>query len=107
MSSRVFLAQASTLGQMLMAVQGIWQPIVPVLQRMPRVALCALLSIVQLQGCATNQQHRADDAAADAAAAVYVARRGWHIDIGFAVTDLEPPLAAIASDFPRAQSVLL
>ena len=36
---------------------------------------------------------------------IYVARRGWHIDIGFAVADLLPPLASVAEEFPHAQSL--
>jgi hypothetical protein len=31
---------------------------------------------------------------------VFVARRGWHIDIGFAASDLEPPLSSLATEFP-------
>jgi hypothetical protein len=34
---------------------------------------------------------------------IYVARRKWHVDIGFAVKDLEPPLRSLAADFPDAQ----
>jgi hypothetical protein len=37
---------------------------------------------------------------------VIVVRRGWHIDVGFAVTDLEPPLRSIASDLPQARFIL-
>lgn len=32
---------------------------------------------------------------------IYVARRGWHIDIGFGASDLTLPLAAVAADFPN------
>jgi hypothetical protein len=31
---------------------------------------------------------------------IYVARRGWHIDIGFAQADLKPPLNSLAAEFP-------
>jgi hypothetical protein len=31
---------------------------------------------------------------------IYVARRGWHIDVGFARSDLEPPLNLVAAEFP-------
>jgi hypothetical protein len=31
---------------------------------------------------------------------IYVARRGWHIDIGVAQADLEPPLNSLAAEFP-------
>jgi hypothetical protein len=34
---------------------------------------------------------------------MYLARRNWHIDVGFAVRDLGPSLAFIARRFPRAR----
>jgi hypothetical protein len=34
---------------------------------------------------------------------VFVARRGWHIDIGLAVEDLSPPLTSLASHLPDAR----
>jgi hypothetical protein len=45
---------------------------------------------------------RTDAAAADAAKSVviYVVRRGWHMDIGFAAGDLQPPLDAVVGQFP-------
>jgi hypothetical protein len=43
---------------------------------------------------------------ADAASStVYVARRGWHIDIGMAVADLAPPLNQAVPDLPGARYV--
>jgi len=33
-------------------------------------------------------------------AVIYVVRRRWHIDIGFAAADLESPLNSLRSDFP-------
>jgi len=36
-------------------------------------------------------------------AVIYVARRGWHVDIGFAVADLEPPLKSLTNEFPGAR----
>ncbi|MHB8475746.1 MAG: DUF2459 domain-containing protein [Steroidobacteraceae bacterium] len=47
----------------------------------------------------------AGDGTSTRPAVIYVARRGWHIDIGFAVADLEPPLASLANEFPQAQSL--
>ncbi|HEV7358047.1 MAG TPA: DUF2459 domain-containing protein [Steroidobacteraceae bacterium] len=45
-------------------------------------------------------------AIADAGAAtVYVARRGWHIDIGVAVADLAPPLNQVVAELPGARYV--
>jgi Protein of unknown function (DUF2459) len=34
---------------------------------------------------------------------VYVARRGWHIDLGLAVEDLSPPLTSLAAHLPEAR----
>jgi hypothetical protein len=34
-----------------------------------------------------------------------VARRSWHIDIGFAAAELQPPLNAVAAKFPGARFV--
>jgi hypothetical protein len=31
---------------------------------------------------------------------IYVARRGWHIDIGFSAGDLQPPLQSLTGQFP-------
>jgi hypothetical protein len=36
-------------------------------------------------------------------AAIYVARRGWHIDVGFAASELTPPLSGLAANFPGAR----
>ena len=36
---------------------------------------------------------------------IYVVRRGWHIDIGFAVSALEPRLQSLAARFPGARYV--
>jgi hypothetical protein len=37
------------------------------------------------------------------AAQVIVARRGWHIDVGFALSDLYSPLRSVAADTPSAR----
>jgi Protein of unknown function (DUF2459) len=36
-------------------------------------------------------------------AVIYVARRGWHIDVGFAASDIRSPLDALAAQFPGLQ----
>jgi hypothetical protein len=52
---------------------------------------------------------RGDEQAApggdEAPVTLYLARRSWHIDVGFAVRDLCPSLAFIARRFPQAQYV--
>jgi len=42
----------------------------------------------------------------DSAAVIYVVRRQWHVDIGFAAGDLQPPLAALRAHFPEARYLL-
>jgi Protein of unknown function (DUF2459) len=37
---------------------------------------------------------------------IYVIKRKWHVDIGFAARDLQPPLASLRADFPAAQYLL-
>jgi hypothetical protein len=37
---------------------------------------------------------------------LYVVRRGWHIDVGYAVQDLREPLRSIVKNFPDAGYVL-
>jgi Protein of unknown function (DUF2459) len=58
-------------------------------------------SIVQ---CAEIVVQRAEGSA-QSSGFIYVARRGWHIDIGFAVAALEPPLRSLAAQFPGARYV--
>jgi hypothetical protein len=36
---------------------------------------------------------------------IFVARRGWHIDIGFAAADLGAPLNSVAAQFPEVKYV--
>ena len=36
---------------------------------------------------------------------IYVVRRGWHIDVGYAKQDLQEPLRAITKNFPDANYV--
>jgi Protein of unknown function (DUF2459) len=64
-------------------------------------ALLPLLLL--LQACSGMPQRPAS--AADRAGPpkiIYVARRGWHIDVGFATSDIEPPLASTARYFPSS-----
>jgi hypothetical protein len=82
---------------------------IPARQR--RCALVAFLALalpLWLVGCGTNR------AAVDATVAenestsappitMYVVRRGWHIDVGFAATDLTGPLKAVSEQFPEAR----
>ena len=72
--------------------------------------LASLLALLWLpyagaaQEAARQDSGTGTDAGADAGSAksavIYVARRGWHIDVGFAAADLQPPLNAVAAQFP-------
>jgi hypothetical protein len=42
----------------------------------------------------------------DNSSVIYLIRRKWHVDIGFAAVDLQPPLAALRADFPAARYLL-
>lgn len=37
---------------------------------------------------------------AEGTATLYVARRGWHVDVGLSAADLSAPLSAVAADLP-------
>ena len=66
----------------------------------------AALALFFAPPLAIAQSPPSTSAAADASpdsAVVYVARRGWHIDIGFAAADLKRPLEALTAEFPRAR----
>jgi hypothetical protein len=43
--------------------------------------------------------------AASSGIVMYLARRHWHIDVGFSAADLDPSLAFVARRFPRARYV--
>jgi len=66
-----------------------------------------MLLLTLLEGCAGMAQRGEQESAlrAQPQTIIYVARRGWHIDIGFDVSDLGTPLAAVAADFPGARYV--
>ncbi|HEX3602661.1 MAG TPA: DUF2459 domain-containing protein [Steroidobacteraceae bacterium] len=64
-----------------------------------------LLTVLCLAMNAPNA-HAADlDSAAASYEQVYVARRGWHIDIGVSVTALAPPLDQVVPNLPGARHV--
>ena len=53
-------------------------------------------------GAAPQELRGADPAEAGSAKStvIYVVRRGWHIDVGFAAADIQPPLNSVAEQFP-------
>jgi hypothetical protein len=69
------------------------------------VRLFILLAIVSLASCATAQRVRptAYSDRIGSPITVYVARRKWHIDVGFAAADLEPALMPVKAEFASAR----
>jgi hypothetical protein len=52
---------------------------------------------------AAPQELRSADAAgagSEKSTVIYVVRRGWHIDVGFAAADIQAPLNSVAGEFP-------
>jgi hypothetical protein len=69
------------------------------------VRLFILFGIVSLAGCTTAPpvKSMAGDDAAGSSVTVYVARRKWHIDVGFAAADLDPSLQPVKTEFAAAR----
>ncbi|MGH7154601.1 MAG: DUF2459 domain-containing protein [Acetobacteraceae bacterium] len=63
---------------------------------MKRLALCVMLILVA--GCA--ERVPLPRSAGPAVATVFVIDGGWHTAIGLAASDVHPPLAEVAGDFP-------
>ncbi len=55
-----------------------------------------------LAGC-QNIASRTATTHAPSTTSVYVVRRAWHIDIGFATADVQPPLSSLWATVPQAQ----
>jgi hypothetical protein len=66
------------------------------------LAICTLGLLVPAFRSAVARNSPVDPLAEPTAgwATIYVARREWHIDIGFAEEDLAPPLNSLTADFP-------
>ncbi len=66
--------------------------------------LATSLLLVLLTAC-SGTPHR-PTSARPTDVVLYVVKRGWHIDLGFAAVDLHPPLRAIESELPDARYFL-
>jgi hypothetical protein len=59
-----------------------------------------------LEGCSANRPvATVAEITVTTPVTLYVVRRGWHIDVGFAANDLEGPLKAVSGQFPEAHFV--
>jgi hypothetical protein len=85
-----------------------------VLQAQTAAALLACCAL--LLGCSAapprvadhdTQDSRGSNDSPQASAVIYVVRRSWHVDIGFAAAELQPPLAALREQLPGAGVLLV
>jgi hypothetical protein len=60
-------------------------------------ALCLALALLTMALCCPAGEAPARQPS------LFLARRGWHIDIGLPAADLRPPLAALRADFPNVK----
>jgi hypothetical protein len=71
----------------------------------PLKKVSALLTVLWLATYAPAAQAAAFESGGGVDEQVYVARRGWHIDIGIPVTALAAPLNQVVRDLPEARYV--
>jgi hypothetical protein len=73
---------------------------------MPR-PVCAWLTIALLACSALLVAcSSAPTRSPDASTVIYLIKRSWHVDIGFATADLQPPLASLRTDFANSRYLL-
>jgi hypothetical protein len=74
------------------------------------LALCAAVALavtcLSLAACRSLPNAAPRQFVAAVNGSVYIVRRGWHVDVAVARSDLRPPLAEVAPVFPDAQFVL-
>ena len=70
-------------------------------------AVTALLALAACGGLSTRDTAPAPPTpATHQRLPVYVVKRGWHVDIGIAVADAQPPLSSVAAAFPESRYLL-
>jgi hypothetical protein len=78
----------------------------PVCASLPvALAACSAL-LVACSGAPARLALRPPNSSPDSSTIIYVIKRSWHVDIGFATADLQPPLASLRTDFPDSRIVL-
>jgi hypothetical protein len=75
--------------------------------RLARHSLAAALALILSSAAngGAESSTTAESSTVAESSTLYVARRGWHIDIGVAAADLSPPLSQAAADLPGARFV--
>jgi hypothetical protein len=75
---------------------------------MPHRLACVVLVLLALPlpGCMAVRGAPSVPSVAPPTAVIYVVRRSWHIDVGFAAGDLTPALSSLAEGFPGVHFVL-
>jgi hypothetical protein len=70
----------------------------------------ALAALLALAGCASSATRATAPEPQTAATlqqlSVYVVKRGWHVDIGIALADVQPPLLPVAAALPESRYLL-
>lgn len=87
-----------------------WQHSGALLRHCALLATVAIALALCLAGCSSNRALAGATVAPSEAApardiTLYVVRRGWHIDLGFAADDLLQPLKNVSEQFPEARFV--
>ena len=78
----------------------------PVCASLPvALAACGAL-LVACSAAPTRLAARQPQSSPDSSSIIYVIKRSWHVDIGFATADLQPPLASLRTDFPESRYLL-
>jgi hypothetical protein len=73
---------------------------------LPAALLACSALLVACSAASPRLADRQPGSSADASAVIYVVKRAWHVDIGFATADLQPPLASLRADSPAARYLL-
>jgi hypothetical protein len=69
----------------------------------PVVLVAAITLLVACSAAPPRRVHEQPARSSNSSAVIYVIKRKWHVDIGFAATDLQSPLASLRADFPASR----